>query len=138
MPRRRNDDELRSNDPADHFEPYRPYDPTRSDNDEDEEDPPRGIIADKDEVDSLRGIIAGPDANDADLISDDEEVTVECPKCGYVIWGEAEQCTLCGEWLTARRNPWIKVFVVAVVSLLILAILLWWHGLWSLLNFPRR
>jgi hypothetical protein len=33
-------------------------------------------------------------------------LTRECPRCGADIYEDAEQCPLCGTWLTAETSPW--------------------------------
>ena len=37
---------------------------------------------------------------------DDETLTRDCPRCGADVYEDAEQCPLCGTWLTANTSPW--------------------------------
>ncbi|MDZ4819731.1 MAG: zinc ribbon domain-containing protein [Planctomycetota bacterium] len=43
---------------------------------------------------------------DEDSFSDDETATRECPRCGVDIYEDAEQCPLCGHWITPDTSPW--------------------------------
>ena len=48
----------------------------------------------------------GWDADDEDWPQEDEAAElVPCPKCGCDIYEEAEQCPLCGEYITHERPP---------------------------------
>jgi hypothetical protein len=46
------------------------------------------------------------DNDDVDDNGDDETPTRECPRCGADVYEDAEQCPLCGTWLTADTSPW--------------------------------
>jgi predicted RNA-binding Zn-ribbon protein involved in translation (DUF1610 family) len=36
---------------------------------------------------------------------DDEAEVAACPKCGADVYEDAEQCPLCGEWITRSTHP---------------------------------
>jgi len=38
--------------------------------------------------------------------SDDETPTHECPRCGVEVYEDADQCPLCGAWITSDTSPW--------------------------------
>jgi uncharacterized paraquat-inducible protein A len=69
---------------------------------------------------------------DADLFDDDGDRTIDCPHCGAEIDEDAEQCPVCGMWLTTAERvgrgprPWL---IVAVLIALILLLLLAGRGL---------
>jgi hypothetical protein len=37
---------------------------------------------------------------------DSDTLTVACPKCGMDVYEDAEQCPLCGEWMTRSLRGW--------------------------------
>jgi hypothetical protein len=37
---------------------------------------------------------------------EDETVTRECPRCGVDVYEDAEQCPLCGAWISWDNRPW--------------------------------
>ena len=41
-----------------------------------------------------------------DESSEDESLTVECRMCGCEVYEDAEQCPICGEWMTRRTSVW--------------------------------
>ncbi|TWT85974.1 hypothetical protein Pla123a_07820 [Posidoniimonas polymericola] len=43
---------------------------------------------------------------DDDYYDDDEAELVDCPACGAAIYEEAEQCPVCGEYITHSTSPW--------------------------------
>ena len=47
-----------------------------------------------------------PDADEAEELDDDLTELVECPRCGVDIYEDAEQCPLCGEWITHGTSAW--------------------------------
>ncbi len=46
------------------------------------------------------------DEYDADELDDDQTALAECPRCGVDIYEDAEQCPLCGEWITHNTSAW--------------------------------
>lgn len=66
---------------------------------------------------------------DDDLLDDDEyddefgddspedefSEEVDCPHCGASIYEDAEQCPICGEYVTHTHNVWAKRSVAWVV-----------------------
>ena len=67
-----------------------------------------------------------PDGGDPD-----ESGVAACPKCGADVYEDAEQCPLCGEWITHSTHPlsgrpWWFVLaglagIAAVIATLVLA-----------------
>ena len=49
------------------------------------------------------GDLEYPDESDD---HDDEAALVDCPECGGAIYEEAEQCPLCGAYVTHRSSLW--------------------------------
>jgi hypothetical protein len=47
-----------------------------------------------------------PDEDEAEDLDDDQTELVECPRCGVDIYEDAEQCPLCGEWITHGTSAW--------------------------------
>lgn len=47
-----------------------------------------------------------PDEPDDDEYDDDSSETVPCPTCGSDVYEDADRCPVCGEYITARANPW--------------------------------
>ena len=43
---------------------------------------------------------------DEDDDTDDAAPTRDCLRCGADVYEDAEQCPLCGTWLTAETSPW--------------------------------
>lgn len=37
--------------------------------------------------------------------ADDETQVVTCPACGAEVYEDAEQCPVCGEWITSSTHP---------------------------------
>jgi hypothetical protein len=68
-----------------------------SDDDLDEREYPDEDVDDIDDDD---------DSGGDDYDGDDETLTRECPRCGADVYEDAEQCPLCGTWLTTETSPW--------------------------------
>jgi hypothetical protein len=47
-----------------------------------------------------------PGEDEAEEFDDDQAELVECPRCGVDIYEDAEQCPLCGEWITHDTSAW--------------------------------
>jgi hypothetical protein len=49
-----------------------------------------------------------PEADDLDDddADDGEAETVPCPQCGADIYEEAEECPVCGQYVTHSSHPW--------------------------------
>ncbi len=46
------------------------------------------------------------DEDEAEELDDDQTALAECPRCGVDIYEDAEQCPLCGEWITHSTSVW--------------------------------
>ena len=63
--------------------------------------------------------LKGPDAEE--LTGEDDSVDLRtCPACGQAIYEHAEQCPLCGEWVSAPRST-LGWWSAGLAVLLILA-----------------
>ena len=72
-----------------------------------------------------------PDDEDIDNDDyDDETPTRECQRCGADVYEDAEQCPLCGAWLTTDTSPWtgrgwwwVALGILGIIMLLIVLVL---------------
>ena len=46
------------------------------------------------------------DSDDDDELDEDGAETLPCPECGSQIYEEAEQCPICGAYITFDRGLW--------------------------------
>ena len=46
------------------------------------------------------------DWDDDSTSEDNPNDVIECPMCGCDVYENAEQCPLCGEWITRNTSPW--------------------------------
>jgi len=72
------------------------------------------------------------DEDESDEDFDEEPDEVPCPACGRTVYEDAPKCPHCGEWITPgsgaerRSRTWFWPIIVVVLILLILVA---WHGL---------
>jgi len=80
--------------------------------------------------DALRDLPQEIDLDDDE--DDDGDTLIECPACGALIHEDAPRCPRCGTWIEPESAAWRRShgwFWPAIVALLILVILVVWHGL---------
>lgn len=76
---------------------------------------------------------AWDDPTDDGLEDDDDEslddATMPCPSCGAEIYDDAEQCSVCGEYVISSTSPWtgkpwwwICLGLIGVLTVLYLSI----------------
>ncbi|RJP36807.1 MAG: hypothetical protein C4547_06700 [Phycisphaerales bacterium] len=67
-------------------------------------------------------------AEDDSLVVDDDAEVLPCPSCGADVYEDADQCPICGQWITpgasGRRQRWIAAVVILMVALLIVLTIL--------------
>lgn len=76
---------------------------------------------------------SGPELPEEWDDDDGETLTRPCPACGGDVYEDAEQCSLCGEWLTTSGRPlrgwegrpkwWIVLGGVGIVAVIVALIL---------------
>jgi hypothetical protein len=92
-------------------------------------------VADDDEEDDD---LSDPDASDMDPDDEDEDYSVNsetstdtCPHCGAQVYEDAEQCPVCGQYITDENAPrtshprWVVWTAVVLLVPLIYALLRW-------------
>jgi hypothetical protein len=70
------------------------------------------------------------DEDDFDTSSDDDDTTMPCPHCGEDVYDDAEQCPLCGQYLSredapAAARPW---WILIGVAVCLVIVILWMLG----------
>ncbi len=79
--------------------------------------------------DELRDLPQDIDLDDSD---NEDNAFIDCPSCGTPIHEDSPRCPRCGTWVEDESAAWHRSrgwFWPSMVALLILAILVVWHGL---------
>lgn len=57
---------------------------------------------------------------------DDETETVRCPNCGTDVYEDAEQCPVCGEYVTLSTSawegkpfPWVLIGLAGIIAVIL-------------------